>query len=281
MNNATPDEPISINGLMDLYEREKLIKVSSRTRKDYSKYFIPRIRGLWGHRVADEMQPREFAQWLYSSPKGQIQRVRMLAPLAAAYTAGIGQWFVVTRHPLRDLKKPKNPPRDFLIEMHEFDAIVALAKPRVGLIMQLALRTGQRQGDILGLRWEQVKGMELHLRQGKTGKRLAIAIDGPLEAVLDKCWNLPNGGCAGSEWVVPSRNNRRYSSEGFRACFTRLMTKYEALGGRRPHFHDIRALTATLCPDVETARRLLGHTTIAMTQRCYRRGVERVEALKL
>jgi integrase len=45
-------------------------------------------------------------------------------------------------------------------------------------------------------------------------------------------------------------------------------------------FHDIRALAATRCSTPEVAMRLLGHTTLAMTMRVYRRGVERVKALE-
>jgi len=71
----------------------------------------------------------------------------------------------------------------------------------------------------------------------------------------------------------------RYTSEGFRACWQRVMRKWMRRGGENFHFHDIRALCATRCPTPEFAQRLLGHTSIAMTLRVYRRGVERVQAL--
>lgn len=123
---------------------------------------------------------------------------------------------------------------------------------------------------------------DLHIYQAKTRKRIAIGITPELEAVLDQCWQLPGGGAVGSEHVLPTRFGRPYTSEGFRACWQRLMQRVmrRRVLKERFHFHDIRALAATKCATPEIAMRLLGHSTIAMTLRVYRRGVEHVSALQ-
>lgn len=270
----------TVNALLDRYVIECLPKLSERTQRDYSKYILPKLRAMWGDRIADDIAPREFGEYLYSSPKGQVQRTRELAPLAAAYTCGKGMWWLVKNHPLRDLKKPKSEPRDRLIEDAEFAAVLAMAPYRIRLAMKLSLMTGQRQGDILALKWGQIRDMEIHIQQSKTRKRLAIGIHPELEAVLDECWKLPGGGKDGGEYVICSNKGTRYSSEGFRAMFTRVMRQYALRGGQRFTYHDIRAYAATKCASPEHARRLLGHTNIAMTQRVYRRGIERVQALE-
>src|SRR6185312_12262171 len=182
---------------------------------------------------------------------------------------------------LRDVKRMKNKPRDRLILDEEFAACKALAPERVKLAMTLALLTGQRQGDIIRFKWSDLRGMELHVHQAKTGKRLAIEVSAELEATLDKCWLLKGGGHAGSPYVLPTRTGSPYTSEGFRACWQRAHKKWMRSGGEPFHFHDIRALAATKCPTPEVAMRLLGHTTLAMTMRVYRRGVERGQALSL
>jgi integrase len=155
--------------------------------------------------------------------------------------------------------------------------------------MQLALLPGQRQGDIIRFRWADIReasvdGLtinELHIVQSKTSKRLAIEVTPELEAVLVQCWQLKGGGHAGSEYIVPTRNGKPYTSEGFRACWQRVRIKWERSGGQPLHFHDIRALAATKCPTLEMAQQLLGHSNPAMTRRVYRRGVERVKPLQL
>lgn len=90
---------------------------------------------------------------------------------------------------------------------------------------------------------------------------------------------LPKGGHAGAEYVLVTKSGRPYTGEGFRACWQRVMEKWERLGRERYTFHDIRALCATKCETPEIAMRLLGHSNISMTLRVYRRGRERVKAL--
>jgi integrase len=167
------------------------------------------------------------------------------------------------------------------------------------LAMMLALLTAQRQGDIIKFRWLDIRGMDLHVQQSKTRKRIAIAINAELEAVLDRCWLLPGGGKDGSEYIIPTRTGKPYTSEGFRACWQRTINR--AMRGRPAYrrrkdkpvgaltpairerftFHDIRALAATKCATPEIAMRLLGHASMAMTMRVYRRGIEHVDALEV
>jgi integrase len=269
----------TIRALLDRYEAECLPSLAPRTQKDYVRH-LRRLREVFGHLDATTCKPKDFAEFL-NVPKGKIQRVRQLAVLSAAFTQAVSVWFLVERNVLRDVKRPKSKPRDRLIEQREFDGVLAIAPLRVRLMMRLALKIGQRQGDLLALRWSDIKGMDIHLHQAKTGKRLAIEIDTELEGILDECWKLPRGGCVGGEYVITRRCGGRYTSEGFRALWQRTIKRWMRLGGENFHFHDIRAMCATRCPSPEYAMRLLGHTTIGMTLRIYRRGVERVKPLQM
>lgn len=273
----------TVRDILDRYEVECLPDLAPRTQKDYVRH-LETLRRIFGHYVADDMVPKDFAAFLNNGGKkrGQIQKVRQLAVLSAAFTQAVSYWFIMTRNPLRDVKRPKSRPRDRLIQQHEFDGVLAIANiPQVRLMMRLALKIGQRQGDLLSLKWADIKDNEIHIYQSKTGKRLAIMIDKDLESILDECWMLKYGGHAGGEYVI-SRSQRRggrYTSEGFRATWQRTMRAWMKGGGENFHFHDIRALCATKCATPEMAMRLLGHTTIGMTMRVYRRGVERVQCL--
>lgn len=272
-NNHAP----TIADILDRYEAECLHSLAPRTRKDYVRH-LAHLRRIFGPMDVATLKPKDFGPFLNVS-KGKIQRVRQLAVLSAAFTQAVSVWYLIERNVLRDVKRPKNPPRDRLIEEHEFQGVLAISPLRVKLAMRLALKIGQRQGDILNLRWADLKGMDLHIFQSKTRKRLAIGIDAELERLLDECWNLPNGGKDGGEFILTRRMGGRYTSEGFRALWQRSMRKWMKRGGENFHFHDIRALCATRCATPEIAMRLLGHTTMGMTMRVYRRGVERVQCL--
>jgi len=253
--------------------------LAPRTQKDYRRHIVT-LRREFGDRIVDELRPRDFGPFL-DVKKGKVQRVRQLAVLSSAFSEAVSTWYLIERNVLRDVKRPRSQPRDRLILDEELAGVKAIAPERMRLGIMLAVLTGQRQGDILRFRWSDIRDMALYLQQQKTGKRLAIEINPELEKVLDQCWRLKGGGQYGGQYILPTRTGKPYTSEGFRACFQRVMRKWAARGGARWRYHDLRALAATRCATPEIAMRLLGHTTLAMTMRVYRRGVERVQALSI
>jgi len=278
MDTYTPETaPVTVNEILDRYEKDCLKQLAPRTRADYRRH-IRHLKARFGPLAAEHLKPKDFGPFL-DVRKGRTHRVRALAVLSAAFTQAVSYWYVLERNVLRDVKRPKNPPRDRLVTPEEFIRCQSMASKRVALAMELALLTGQRQGDVIGFRWSDIHGMELHLQQSKTGKRLAIGITPRLEAALDACWQLKGGGCDGSAFIVPKRNGQPYTSEGFRAVWQRHINRYCRLGNERFQFRDLRAMAATSCPTPEAARRLLGHSNISMTMKVYRRGLEHVDAL--
>jgi integrase len=274
---TTPTPP-TVADLLDRYQAQCLPLLAPRTARDYVRH-LGHLKARFGDRIASELKPRDFGPFIQerAGRKGEVQRVRQLAVLSAAFTQAVSFWYLLDHNVLRDVKRPKRPPRDRLIEDWEFEAIRSGAPLRVQLMMDLALRLGQRQGDLLDLKWADIKDGFVNLQQGKTGKRLAIEISPELKRIFGKCWMLPNRG----EYVITRKCGGRYTSEGFRALWQRTMNAYVKRGGKRATFHDIRALCATKCKTPEEAMKLLGHTNISMTLRVYRRGVERVKALQV
>lgn len=270
---------VTVNDVLDRFAAEYVpAELAPRTQVDYLRH-IGKLRGLYGSRVVDELRPRDFGEYLSHRGKGRVARVRTLSVLSAAFGQAVSCWYMIERNVLRDVKFPKNKPRDRLILDEEFQAVRATAAPAVRCAMDLALLTGQRQGDLISLTWKDIKGDEIHLQQQKTGKRRAIHISPDLEAALDRCWLLPDR----ADYILTKPLGGPYTSPGFRAKWQRTIDKAMRLGAvkERFTFHDIRAMAATKLPNPEAARALLGHTTIGMTLRTYRRGVEHVPALQL
>ncbi len=289
-----PLPTLTVNQILERYERECLSELAPRTQRDYRRH-IGNLRHRFGPLEALMLEPRDFSDFL-NVRRGRIQRVRQLAVLSAAFTIAVRRWFWLKINVLRDVERPKSKPRDRLIMDEEFEACRSIASRRMGLAMQLALLTAQRQGDIIAFRWSDIREAlvddpekpgekrlinEIHVYQSKTGKRIAIEVTKDLESVLDQCWQLKGGGHSGSEYVLPTRMGTAYTSEGIRAAWQRTIRKYVARGGVTFHFHDIRALAATKCATLEIAQQLLGHTSSAMTRRVYRRGIEHVRPLNL
>lgn len=268
--------PVTVNQILDKFEAHYIpYELAPRTQVDYGRH-VRKLREVFGDRIAAELKPRDFGPFL-DVRRGKFQRVRQLAVLSSAFSEAVSTYFMLDRNVLRDVKRPKGKPRDRLVSDAEFTGLRAMAPLRVQLAMDLALLTGQRQGDIIGMRWSQIREMAVYLEQSKTGKRLAIEITPELEAVLDRCWQLPGRG----EFVITRSIGGGFTSAGFRALWQRVMNKWCQRGGVRFTFHDLRALCATKCATMEEAMHLLGHSNISMTRRVYRRGVERVKPLQL
>ena len=270
-----PNHVPTVADLIDRFTRDGLLSRAPGTQKNY-RYHLAFLRQTFGDRIAADLKPKDFGPFL-AVKKGKITRVRALAVLSAIFNDAVKRWYCLDQNVVRDVTRPRQRPRDRLISQDEFLAIKALAPKRVALGMMLALLTGQRQGDIIRFKWSDIKGDELHVYQAKNRKRLAISINEDLEAVLDQCWL-----CHGeSEYVLPTSRGTPYTPEGFRSGWQYTHRKWLKAGGEIAHFHDIRALAATRCETPEIAMRLLGHTSLVMTTRVYRRGIERVEALPL
>lgn len=262
----------------DRYEREIVPTLAPRTQKDYHRH-LKILRAEFGHRHPDNLQPKDIGRFL-DVPKGKIQRARIVAVLSAIYSKMVGKWYVAEKNPCSHVERPKNPPRDRYVTDDEFNAIHAIMPARAKVAMELALLTGQRQGDILKLKWADVTDEGVAFIQGKTGQSRLILWSDALRDTMDRAKKLlPD---LPREYVVKTRGGTRYSPEGFRAVWQRYMNKAMKKGviATRFTFHDIRAKTVSDTEDVETAQLRAGHTNKAMTLRVYSRKMRKVTALK-
>jgi integrase len=236
-----------------------------------------------------EIKPRHVADFI-NVKKGRIHRNRMVTILSTVYKIAMGSWCIEMDlvNPCTVVKKWPTKPRERYITDAEFAAIRAIACPQVQIAMDLALLTGQRQSDIVGLTWKQIKAIgvarpdwRIEIDQGKTGKKLAIMISPAVEAVLKRAklmepqWPRVN--------VIRTKWGKAYTPDGFRALWQRTIRKWESLNGitrDRPHFHDIRAKSISDNESLDNAYLLAGHIDIKMTRRTYDRNRRRVEPLR-
>jgi integrase len=273
---------VTVSQILDGYEAACLHELGLRTQRDYRRHLI-HLRRRFGHLDANALKPRDFGPFLTEIPsgkKGRVQRVRQLAVLSAAFTYAVSFSYQMEINPLRQVKRPKFKPRTRYVTDEEYDAVRAIAPKRMRLTMELAYLTGQRQGDILGLRWADIDD-KIHFVQGKTGKRLGMRIGPKLEAVLDECWNLPKGGCDGGEHVITRTCGGRYTSEGARALWQRTIGQYVRGGGKRWNFHDLRGKCVSDSKSLQQASDRAGHLDQKMTKRVYDRNEREVASLDM
>lgn len=153
---------------------------------------------------------------------------------------------------------------------HATDAEIAAVKKAaltkrngVALVqmIDLALLTGQRIGDIVAWRWQDVTDTALMVEQRKTGKRLAIELTPALRAVLADCAR----GKDKIGHILKTQSGSGFTYAGMRSKWDRACT---LAGVNDLHIHDLRGRAGVDKREVdgmEAAKDLLGHDQMATT----------------
>ena len=275
----------TMNDLLDRYVAECMDELAPRTKRDYLGIILL-LRKEFGHMDPHEIKPRHIAAFL-NVKKGRVHRNRMVMLLSMVFYKAIGKWCISDdlHNPCQSVERWPTRPRDRYVTDAEFDGCRALCCAQVQIAMDLALLTGQRQSDIVGLTWKQVKTVgvpradwRIEICQGKTGKKLAIMISPAIEQVLRRARvmepNWPH------EYVIRTKWGQRYTPDGFRALWQRSIRAWMKAGGQNFHFHDIRAKCISDNKDLDAAYLLAGHMDVKMTRRVYDRSMRRVEPLR-
>ncbi|MHA7852239.1 tyrosine-type recombinase/integrase [Roseovarius sp.] len=115
-------------------------------------------------------------------------------------------------------------------------AFRAAATGRELLLFELCLGTGQRIGDVLRMKWGDIEGDGIKLRQGKTGKALWVPFTGPLRAALDD---------APRRSVFILTNHRATGPWSYRGASQAVRAIREAIGAEAHDIHSLRYSAAS------------------------------------
>ena len=97
-----------------------------------------------------------------------------MAIVSHMYTIAKKEWGYKIENPVLNIRKPKNPePRNRRFTNDELDKLIKgnRASPKLRLIIQIALETAMRQGEILRVKPEDINGNTLFIPIAKTKPR--------------------------------------------------------------------------------------------------------------
>jgi integrase len=117
----------------------------------------------------------------------------------------------------------------------QIGAFLAHASPELQLAMNLALWTGQRQGDLLQLVWPAYDGRTIRLVQNKGDVPIVLPVAAPLREALDAARrrNLR---------VLVNQDGDPWTPDGFRVMWRKTCVKAGVAGVT---FHDLRGTAVT------------------------------------
>ncbi len=232
------------------------------------KIWIRQLIEVFGNENVRDLNTSIIEQWQsermkYNKP-ATVNRV--LACLKHMVNKGV-DWEIATEETLKKVRKVKlleeNNKRLRFLNLEECQELINCCRPHLKPIVTVALHTGMRRGEILGLRWEQVD-----LRHGfilldttKNGERREIPIDTTLEFLFQDILED-----AKSEYVFTDKDGKPY--KGIKRSFK---TALKEAGIRDFRFHDMRHTFASHLAmkgvDLKTIQELLGHKSLNMTLR--------------
>lgn len=139
----------------------------------------------------------------------------------------------------------------------------------------LAVHTGQRQGDVLAMRWSDYDGEGIQVVQQKTGAKLWIPCSAALKTELDE-WKRDRS----SVTIIVNTHGRPYKGWSFASLFSVEVKKHQELHGLV--FHGLRKTAAARlaeagCSTHEIAA-ITGHKTLGMLMHYTREAEQKTRA---
>lgn len=172
----------------------------------------------------------------------------------------------VTSNPCIGIKRHKEVKRDRLLTIEELSAIYQAAVPRLRVIIDLLLRTGQRVGDVLAIKRADLLPEGIQFRQQKTGAKVLISWNTELREAVDRAKGLSKKTAA-----LTLLHNRNGKIPDYRTVKHQWDTACEKAGVADANLHDLRAMSATWAKrQGQNATLLLGHTNVTQTDRYLR-----------
>ncbi|MBP7706039.1 MAG: tyrosine-type recombinase/integrase [Candidatus Aminicenantes bacterium] len=187
---------------------------------------------------------------------------RYLALLRRMFTLAV-DWGYAASRPRFQLFSERDNFRERILTEEEELRLLSACPAYLADIVDIALNTGMRRGEILGLRWENVdlKRKTITLTRTKSDRRREIPMNSIVRIALE---GIKERGR--SPWVFPNPETGRPLTDvkkSFRAAC-------KAAGVEGLRFHDLRHTFATRlieeC-DIVTLKELLGHSSVTVTER--------------
>lgn len=257
--------------LLHLWNRYLKLRDKIRSLVDARRHLGCFVAHHGEDRPAGSLRPGDIELWL-AAEAGRTSNSsanRALHTIRAAFRLALRDGYI-ERDPtvgVRVLPEPSGRTR-YLTQDEE----KRLSEHLVGRdwrIVQVAIFTGLRRGNIFELRWEQIdwSGGVIVIPRTKSGRRHVVPITAALRAVLMEQRSV----VAEGPWVWPSERRPGDHLDAERWCKSYLKPALESARVVDFRFHDLRHTTGTRITMAGhgpmVVRDMLGHSSVTVSQR--------------
>lgn len=243
-------------------------KLGDGTKKDYG-YAFDKLREHFGDAPLDQVKPEYVRLYLDKrSLQSEHRGLREVSVMGMIFRFAMERGWCKF-NPVSTIKRKKLPGRkEVYIYDGMFDAVYEKAPADLKEAMDLAYYIGQRPADVLSLSIVKVSDGILEYRQGKTHTPQRIAITGPLEELLKRIEVRKATFKVASINLLVDERGQRMTKAKLRSRFEKARSD-AGIAGKDFQFRDLRSKSGSDLKDqhgLESARALLGHTSVTMTE---------------
>lgn len=211
----------------------------------------------------------------HGKPRSPATVNRYLAALSIVFTTAVKEWGWVDDTPMRKVTKPKESRgRVRFLSEDERPRLLKACKessnPFLYPVVVLALSTGMRNGEIMGLTWDVVdlnRGRAI-LHDTKNGERRAVAITGHVLELLKELNKIRRIDC---NLLFPANEIKPQKPQKSMDLRFPWRAAMEKAGIQNFRFHDLRHSAASYLAmngaSLAEIAEVLGHKTLQMVKR--------------
>lgn len=208
--------PGTFAALADRYRKsDRWRELAPRTRHDYERH-LAEILKAFGLQPVAGCTPRGVAAYRSTLKPGRQGNMR-LQVLSLLLSFAREQGLIADNPALRH-RRFKLAKRDAYWSDEAIATFMAsdATSPAMRLALMLGLWTGQREADVLNMRWSDIEDGWLTLRQRKTGKLVSLPIGAPLAEYLTQ---VPKAGIV----IMLGERGAPYTTNWFSQSFGRAV----------------------------------------------------------
>lgn len=247
---------------------ENYSRVNKRSWKD-DFYRLRTCSDFFGNVNLDEVSPLDLERFKSFRLKEGVTRStvnRHLTILKTLYNVA-SEWGYANQNPVKGVKffSEKDTLRQRILTADEEDRLLDASSAHLKPILEVALFTAMRRGEILSLRWSNIdfETREIKIEETKSGKSRTVDINSRLFDVLMK---LKNENQNNQYVFINHRTGKPYKK--LQTSFNRACSR---AGIEGLTFHSLRHTAASRLvargADLIRVKEILGHSTVKITER--------------
>lgn len=285
MNEAKPAHVSNFEELALKYETEVIPTKAKRTQAT-NKYDLKHLRAFFNDpRPAplDQIKPRHIFKLLQKHKATPTTANRLKRLFSHMFNMARNWGYTDSENPVKGVEGFELGRREYDVTDAVYKSVWMAASAPLRDAMDLAYLTGQRPSDTIAMTERNVVDGLLVFRQGKTGQKMRIKIEGELKSLLDRISKRKEGYKVLCASLIVNMRGMPFTQgvmashfETAREAAAQVANVEMAEQIRKMWFYDLRAKAADDTADLadeQAAANLLGHENVTTTKAHYlRRG---------